>query len=149
MIEHDYRLALDAAVKEYEALGEKRREIETRLGQLTQTIGTLSRLLGLVPTVPLGLTDAVRLVVRSGGLPMTPVEIRDRLLAIGFDTSKYTNDLAAVHTILKRLNDSGEVRFLPRASGKHRYTWNQGARASIVRHIRQVALDNDAERRTR
>jgi hypothetical protein len=72
--------------------------------------------------VPLGLTDACRLVLR-GGLPMTPVEVRERLLEIGVDLSVYTNDLSAIHTVLKRLNESGEIRLVPRASGKSAYLW--------------------------
>src|ERR1051326_4965147 len=106
MTQADYRRALEAATREYEELGAKRRDIDRRHAELAQSIGTLSRLLGLTPTVPMGLTDAVRLVVRGAGVPLTPVEVRDRLQAIGFDVSKYTNDLAAVHTILKRLNES-------------------------------------------
>jgi hypothetical protein len=125
MTSTDYRAALSAAIKEYEALGEQRRDIDQRLAQLAHTIGTLSQLLGLTATVPMGLTDAIRLVIRGAGVPMTPVDVRDRLQAIGFDVSKYSNDLAAVHTILKRLNDSGELRFIPRAPGKHQYTWNR------------------------
>jgi hypothetical protein len=120
MTTEDYRAALAAAIKEYEDLGRQRRAIDDRLAQLGQTIGTLTRLLGLTPTVPLGLTDACRMIMR-GGQPMTPVEVRDRLLAIGFDVSKYANDLAAVHTILKRLNGSGELRVIPRGPGKHQY----------------------------
>src|ERR1700674_384293 len=120
----DYRAALAAAIKEYEDLGHQRRAIDDRLAQLGQTIGTLTRLLGLTPTVPLGLTDACRMVM-AGGQPMTPLDVRDRLLAIGFDVSKYANDLAAVHTILKRLNGSGELRFVPRGPGKHQYAWNR------------------------
>lgn len=34
--------------------------------------------------------------------------------AFGFDTSRYTNELAAGHTTLKRLNDAGELRFVAR-----------------------------------
>jgi hypothetical protein len=117
-----YRSALDAAVEEYETLGERRREIDRRLAQLAQTIGTLSRLVGLVPTVPLGLTDACRLVLR-GGLPMTPVEVRDRLLQIGVDLTVYVNDLSAIHTVLKRLNEAGEIRLIPRPAGKSAYLW--------------------------
>ena len=117
-----YRDALAAAVQEYEALGAERREIDSRLSHLAQTIGTLSRLLGLTPTVPLGLTDACRLVLR-GGLPMTPVEVRDRLLGIGVDLSIYSNDLSAIHTVLKRLNEAGEIRLVPRANGKNAYLW--------------------------
>jgi hypothetical protein len=44
-----------------------------------QTIGTLSRLCGLVPTVPMGLTDACRLVARGAGVPVTPADVRQRL----------------------------------------------------------------------
>jgi hypothetical protein len=134
MTDHDYRAALAAAIKEYEDLGRQRRAIDDRLAQLGQTVGTLTRLLGLTATVPLGLTDACRMVLR-GGQPMTPVEVRDRLLAIGVDVSKYANDLAAVHTILKRLNGAGELRFVPRGPGKHQYVWN--------RPITSVALTPD------
>jgi len=58
-------------IKEYEALGEQRRDIDNRLAHLAQTIGTLSKLLGLTPTVPMSITDAVRLAMRAG-VPMTP-----------------------------------------------------------------------------
>jgi len=151
----DYRRALDAAAREYEALGEQRRAIDQRLAELAQSIGTLSRLLGLTPTVPLGLTDAVRLVVRGAGVPMTPVEVRDRLHAIGFDVSKYTNDLAAVHTILKRLNESGELRFVARAApgSPHRYIWNTGAvpvvlTKDVVQYMHDNTLERDAAQAT-
>jgi hypothetical protein len=126
-----YRTALDAAVTEYETLGEQRREIDRRLSHLAQTIGTLSRLLGLVPTVPLGLTDACRLVLR-GGLPITPVEVRDRLLEIGVDLSIYSSDLSAIHTVLKRLNEAGEIRLIPRASGKNAYLWQAPPTAMAI-----------------
>ena len=119
----DYRAALAAAAKEYEALGEERRKIDDRLTQLAQTIGTLSRLIGLTPTVPMGLTDAIRLVVRGAGVPMTPVEVRDRLLSIGCDLSQYSNELAVVHTVLRRLNEAGEIRIIPRPNGKNQYLW--------------------------
>lgn len=117
-----YRRALEAAVREYEALGTQRRDIDTRLAHLAQSIGTLTRLIGLTPTVPLGLTDACRLVLR-GGLPMTPLDVRDRLLAIGVDLSIYSSELAVIHTVLKRLNEAGEIRLIPHAGGKHAYLW--------------------------
>ncbi|HZR25142.1 MAG TPA: hypothetical protein VFA59_16220 [Vicinamibacterales bacterium] len=147
MTSHDYRRALESAIREYEELGAKRRDIDQRLAELAQSIGTLSKLLGLTPTVPLGLTDAIRMIVRGSGVPMTPVEVRDRLHGIGFDVSKYTNDLAAVHTILKRLNDSGELRFIPREGGKHQYAWNRGVVAiALSKDIVQAMYENAAER---
>jgi hypothetical protein len=147
MPQEDYRRALESATREYEQLGAKRREIDQRLAELAQSIGTLSKLLGLTPTVPMGLTDAVRLVVRGAGVPMTPVEVRDRLHAIGFDVSKYTNDLAAVHTILKRLNESGEIRFLIRTPGKQQYVWNTGVTPVVLtKDVVQYMHDNMLER---
>ncbi|HTI38958.1 MAG TPA: hypothetical protein VL484_15440 [Vicinamibacterales bacterium] len=128
MTGEDYRAALDAAIREYEDLGAKRREIDARLSALAQTIGTLSRLMGFTPTVPLGLTDACRLVLRAG-VPMTPVEVRDRLLAIGVDLSIYVSELSAIHTVLKRLNEAGEVRLIPGSSGRHSYLWQAPPRA--------------------
>jgi hypothetical protein len=149
MTHEDYRRALESATREYEELGAKRQAIDSRLAELAQTIGTLSKLLGLTPTVPLGLTDAVRLVVRGAGVPMTPTEVRDRLRAIGFDVSKYVNDLAAVHTILKRLNESGELRFVARGPGAHQYTWNRPVTPvalgpDILRFMRENAHEHEA-----
>ena len=151
MTAENYRAALAAAITEYEALGEQRRDIDKRLAQLSQTIGTLSKLLGLTPTVPMGLTDAIRLVMRGAGVPMTPIDVRDRLRAIGFDVSKYVNDLAAVHTILKRLNESGELRFVARAPGKHQYVVNRPVTPvalgpDIVRFMRENAHEHEAMR---
>ncbi len=131
MTSEDYRAALASAVKEYEALGEQRRTIDDRLAQLAQTISTLTRLLGLVPTIPLGLTNACRLVLR-GGVPMTPIEVRERLLGMGVDLSVYANDLSAIHTVLKRLNESGELRLVPRANGKHAYLWQKPVKAMAI-----------------
>jgi hypothetical protein len=145
----EYRRALEAATREYEALGVQRNEIDRRLAELAQTIGTLSRLLGLTPTVPIGLTDAIRLVVRGAGVPMTPIEIRDRLRAIGFDVEKYANDLAAVHTILKRLNESGELRYVARGAGPHQYVWNRPSTPvalgpDILRFMREAEAEREA-----
>jgi hypothetical protein len=140
MTTDEYRIALDAAVREYEALGQQRRDIDTRLAQLAQTIGTLNRLCGFVPTVFWGLTDACRLVLRGVGHPMTPVEVRDRLEAIGFDLSKYTSSLAAIHTVLKRLADAGEVRFAAVVgSGKFAYEWQQGSTPVVVMNEMDLA----------
>jgi hypothetical protein len=148
MTSKDYRVALDAAIKEYEDLGQQKRALDDRLAQLGQTVGSLTRLLGLTPTVPLGLTDACRMILRRGD-PMTPVEVRNRLLAIGMDMSKYANDLAAVHTILKRLTASGELRFIPDAAGRHQYAWNQLTTSAVLsRDIVSASHDAAHERET-
>jgi hypothetical protein len=127
-----YRKALDEAIREYEALAAQRQETDKRLAEVAQSIGTLTRLCGLVPTVPWGLTDACRVVLRGAGVPMTPSDVRDRLQEIGFDLSKYASELAAIHTTLKRLNHAGELKFLRGAGAKPQYIWVRPARAASL-----------------
>jgi hypothetical protein len=136
----EYRRALEAAAKEYEALGAERQRIDKRLSELAQTISTLSRLCGISPTAPWGLTDACRTIVRSAGVPMSAADVRDRLAAIGVDLSGYANALAAIHTTLKRLNDSGELRSVAAAGLRDEqsvvtrvgYVWNRPPKAAML-----------------
>ena len=157
MTDQDYRRALEAATREYEALGAQRQDIDKRLAELAQTIGTLMRLLGMTPTVPLGLTDAVRLVVRGAGVPMTPSQVRDRLQHIGFDLSPYANALAAIHTTLKRLNDAGEFRSVSHGAAtaaKIGYVWNRPPKtatlgpdaAQVMRELKEKKSKRTRER---
>ena len=125
----EYRRALEAACREWETLARQRAELEERLTQLTETIGMLTKLCGLTPKLSWGLTAACRAILRNAAHPMTPVEVRNRLAAIGFDLSEYSNELASIHTILKRLNKAGELRFVPRGRGRHAYEWNRPPRA--------------------
>jgi hypothetical protein len=118
-----YQQALEAATREYQELQAKRQEIDDRLAQLAQTIGTLNRLCGFESTVQWGLTDACRIVLKAARRAMTPTEVRDRLEAIGFDLTKYTNSLAAIHTVLRRLHDGGEVLFVERPRRKFACEW--------------------------
>lgn len=131
MANDEYRGALHTAIAEYEKLGEERRRIDDRLAQLTQTISTLSRLVGLEPTTPFGLTDACRLVYRNAGIPLSPTEVRGRLRAIGFDLSNYSNELAAIHTVLRRLNEAGELRAMA-VPGKQIYSWRTPTTAYAI-----------------
>ena len=128
----EYRQALEAAAREYEELGKKKREIDDRLAQLSQTISTLNRLCGVTPTVFWGLTDACRLVLRNAGHPLTPTEVRDRLQSIGVDLSKYSSSLAAIHTVLKRLREADELRFIQLESGRFAYEWDRPPKSQAM-----------------
>jgi hypothetical protein len=63
------------------------------------------------------------MVLRSAGAPLTVLEVCAQLGTMGIDLSRYENDLAAIHTILKRLNQAGEIRFVPRSWGRPSYEW--------------------------
>ena len=126
MTADDYKRALEAACREYEEVAQQRAELDKRLAHLHESIGALIRLCGYTPTVSWGLTDACRVVLARAERPMTALDVRDRLIVIGFDLSKYSSDLAAIHTVLKRLNRAGELRFVAREPGNHAYEWVKG-----------------------
>ena len=109
MSKDDYRRALDAAVREYEKLLSEHVALEGRLAQLKHSIAALTKLCGYEPTVPMGLTDACRMVLRNATGPLTALDVRDRLASIGIDLEKHSNPLASIHTVLKRLHDAGEL----------------------------------------
>ena len=69
----------------------------------------MTKLCGFEPTVQFGLTDACRMVLRNANQPLTALEIRDRLIAIGLDMDRYSNALASIHTVLKRMHEAGEL----------------------------------------
>jgi len=117
----EYKAALDAASREYERLLAERTELDARLARLHDTIASLVRLCGYEPTVPWGLTDAIRIILNRGGAPMTPLEIREQLRTAGFDLTRYASDLSAIHTTLKRLHKSGELQLIPQKDGVHAY----------------------------
>jgi hypothetical protein len=117
----EYRRALKAAIAEYEKLLADRERVNRRLAELQETISSLMRLCGYTPTVPWGLTEACRAVLLRAEDPMTPVAIRDRLRAIGFDLTRYANELAAIHTTLKRLEAAGQVKGVKHPAGGRAY----------------------------
>jgi len=110
MSQPSYRAALDAAVREYETLLQQKADVDARLAQVAESVGTLTRLCGYTPTVAYGLTEGCKTSLRCAAAPMTPLEVRDRLQSTGFDINRYSNPLAAIHTVLRRLTESGEVR---------------------------------------
>ena len=128
-----YRRALEEAIKEYERLAQRRAELDERIAQLVQSMGSLSRLCNLTPTVALGLTDACRMVLKAAGHPMTAAEVRQQLQAMGFDTSRYANPLASIHTVLKRLCRAEEARFVPRPFDRPAYAWRGTIRVVAIR----------------
>lgn len=128
-----YKAALKQAKKELEnavdGLGEmvKQQDAqERRIVELRQTVSALSRLCGeqYEEADALGLTDAIRLALRTAGVEMMPNSIKGRMESMGFDTSKYGNVLASVHTVLRRLKDQGQVEEVPvKGTDKVAYRW--------------------------
>ncbi len=75
---------------------------------------------------PPGFTDSVRNVLRNTPrCSATAIGVRNMLIESGYDLSQYTNPLASIHTILKRLVKSGEVEGTVR-DGELYYQWKAG-----------------------
>jgi hypothetical protein len=151
MNQANYKSALQAARDEMEELLRQRTRTDARLGQLKQTIETLSALVGEQPaeTANLpgelfgesGITGAIRLLFQRSKIPLTPVQIRTELTNHGFDLSDYVNAMAVIHNTLKRLNSQGELIIVTDVSGQAvAYT----ARKSIGQMIADGATSDDS-----
>jgi len=125
-----YRRALEAALAEYDRLKTQREVVETRLAQLRHTIASLAALCGVTgedrpAQLAMGFTDACRSVLRASPGAITATVVQERLQVSGFDVTRYSNPLASIHTILKRLVASGEVRRVSSPAGKALYWWKR------------------------
>ncbi len=123
MSKDEYVKAFEAATREMETLMQQRADLDQRILHLRQTLVSLSHLCGFTPTVSWGMTDGIRFILRRTQRAMSAIDVRDELANWGFDMSRYANDLSAIHTVLKRLNKSGEIRLVARAAGSHAYEW--------------------------
>jgi hypothetical protein len=68
-----------------------------------------------------GLTDAVRLVLSHSDGPLLPRQIRDRLVMYSYDQLPKVNPMAAIHGVLRRLVDTGEIEAKKVDSSKTAY----------------------------
>jgi hypothetical protein len=128
---------LTLLMDEREKLDERRETLHQRIMKLRSAIRGLALLCdideveALNPSLfpdefsdsDVGLTDAIRRVLESHEESyLSPVFIRDRLPAVGFDIKTHKNILASVHTVLKRLQRQGQAVPWIR-EGRTAYKW--------------------------
>ena len=58
-----------------------------------------------------GLTEAIRTVLRRLGKPTTPAEMKSALNVLGFDLGRFKNPSAVIHNTLLRMAKTGELRY--------------------------------------
>ena len=126
MTPSDYRKIVEDSKKELEDLLIKQEEIERRIARLKQAILGLAPLIEEEPTdqgmygtnddfvsewlgLGTGMTDVCRNIFKASSSPLTPVEIKQKLLDMGVDLTKHKNIMASVHSVLKRLAEKGEI----------------------------------------
>ena len=116
----EYKAIAAKIAAELEALEIQQEDVERRIARLKQA------LIGLVPLSEppdnsllaaefrgyleaTSLTDAARQVLQAAEAPLTPTEIKQQLLNMGKDLSGQKNVMASIHSLLKRLVESGEI----------------------------------------
>lgn len=121
MTDTDYKVVLDQAktdlLKTQEQMGNCLKEQETlekKIAGLRATIAALARMLDeeFFEEDAMGLTDAIREAFRSMGANgnLTATEVKGRLEMMGYNTAKYGNVMASIHTIINRLANKGEIK---------------------------------------
>jgi hypothetical protein len=121
MTDSDYKAILEKAKNDLlltqAQLGEKFKEqemLEKKITGLRATIAALARMLDeeFVEEDAIGLTDAIRAAFRAAGLAgtLTPTEVKEKLEMMGYNTAKYGNVMASVHTIINRLVGKREIK---------------------------------------
>ena len=60
-----------------------------------------------------GLTEAIRTVLRRLGKPTTPADVKAALSFVGFDLGRFKNPSAVIHNTLLRMAKAGELYYSP------------------------------------
>jgi len=112
MVDRDYKRARATAVKELEQLLASQKRTEQRINSLRSTIVALDKLAGVTVKGKPKLTDSIRSIFKAApsDAQYGPMAVRDKLLEMGFDETAFSNLLASVHVILRRLAQNGEIK---------------------------------------
>jgi hypothetical protein len=117
--------------EEERIINQKVNGLRERLAQVQSARDVLLALRSEDPTEFSGkLVDACRAVLRRrAGHSFSPTEIRDAVKALGYDFSQHGNPMAAVHGVLKRLNEQQEIKTKTRKTGTRYYVPEETIRA--------------------
>lgn len=136
MTASDYRYARDKAKTELTKLLNRRSHLDkqlsetnARISEVSKAVEALDLLVGdgdsfandlKLQLAGLNLTDAVRLVLQNSDAHLTAFDIHQKLRKAEFPLDGYVNPGASIHTMLKRLEESGTADVIIK-SGKTAY----------------------------
>lgn len=126
-----YQNALDSALKELsdlqaerDGLQEKVDALDARIEKVRQGALALTSLAELnfdevknkypdlfddADDPRIGITDAVKEALKSAEKPLTPIQVRERVLKISPAIAGHKNPMASIHAVLRRLTDKDNV----------------------------------------
>lgn len=120
----DMRAALE---QEERQLNEALKQLQVRLSRVRAVLAPLAALDSEEPVeFEGGLADAIRTVLMSKEASFVPTHVRDLVKAMGYAFPEGSNQMAAVHGVLKRLEQSGAVKTKEwkKQPGVTRYYWS-------------------------
>jgi hypothetical protein len=92
----------------------QREETRKQLSHVRQIVANLYALSGKAAPdniSVLGFTDACRVIARDNHPNwLSASDVRDKLSERGYDLEPYSNPLASIYTILRRLHEAGEIQ---------------------------------------
>jgi hypothetical protein len=124
------RAELENLQREKAELERSVEEREKQIAVLARTVNFLAPLVGEQPApagdaegAQAGMTGSIREILKNAPEPLTASEIRDSLESLGFDMKSYSNPLATIHTVLRRLADANEVETTHEMAPGKRYAF--------------------------
>jgi hypothetical protein len=141
-----HQQTIQDSIEELSDLVRQRRKLDKRIARLQKMVGwdavQLSENIppsapssGAFPAqpAPIGFTEAIRRVLSSYKMWLSPVLVRDLLPMVGFDIERYKEPLPSIHVILGRLVSSGEALQSKHVSGNAMYIWADGSEKTKTR----------------
>jgi hypothetical protein len=142
MTTSDYKRMLDELRSRYLDVLHRRDGLNEELKGIAKSMEGLSALTGekTIPTDPslpsqmtsevfrswikyMGFADACRAVLRIAPSGLTPTEIRDTLVMVGFPIEQRTNVMISIHVFLARAIKADEVDEIKGPNGEKAYQW--------------------------
>ena len=143
------RTALAELLRQREELATKIAKQQTRVAALAALCEQSEEIANMTEMDLGGLTNACRTAFRAaGGRGLMPVEVRNALEQLRFPTQTHKNILASIHTVIRRLEQAGEIRKAIHdkhiGEDKSVYQWagpNYGASNSLANQMADAQRD--------
>jgi chromosome segregation ATPase len=157
----DIAKKLSDSLSERQALKQQLQQLDERIHKLRQAVFGLSTLIEseaefekIKKEYPrafedysdsrLGLTDAVRAVLRNAATFMSPVEVKDEVITISSALQGHKSAISSVHTVLRRLVEADEVSSAISDDGKTLYAWT-GDQLAMEKIAQELAAEDRGE----
>ena len=106
---------LEEVVRQRDRLNVRIIQLQSEIRALTATVlrDVVARRQNDLREAMVGISDAIRSIMRLHGKPMTAGQVKDALDLMGYDFKGMTNASSVVHNTLRRMAGTGEVDFVP------------------------------------